>query len=75
VGDIISFRWAASTGISSRGVLAEKYDVARPPDAGAAVGRGGEYALQVGFGWTNGVLTTLMAEYPDLAQEALRKNP
>ena len=36
---------------------------------------GGEYPLQVGFGWTNGVLAKLMAEYPDLAEHAVRKNP
>jgi len=73
----IARRWI-STNVGSYaaiGALAEKYDVAKSPGAGAAVGRGGEYALQVGFGWTNGVLTALMAEYPDLAQEAQRKNP
>jgi alpha,alpha-trehalase len=73
----IARRWIATNvgSYAALGVLAEKYDVARSPDMGPAVGRGGEYALQVGFGWTNGVLTALMAEYPDLAQEALRKNP
>jgi alpha,alpha-trehalase len=73
----IARRWIAVNvgSYAALGVLAEKYDVARPPDAGAAVGRGGEYALQVGFGWTNGVLAALMAEYPDLATEALRKTP
>jgi alpha,alpha-trehalase len=73
----IARRWIATNvgSYAALGVLAEKYDVARPPDAGAGVGRGGEYGLQVGFGWTNGVLAALMAEYPDLAAEALRKNP
>ena len=73
----IARRWIATNigSYAALGVLAEKYDVARPPDAGAAVGRGGEYALQVGFGWTNGVLAALMEQYPDLAAEALRKNP
>jgi alpha,alpha-trehalase len=73
----IARRWVATNigSYAALGVLAEKYDVARSPDIGAAVGRGGEYALQVGFGWTNGVLAALMAEYPDLAKEALRKNP
>jgi alpha,alpha-trehalase len=73
----IARRWIATNvgSYADLGVLAEKYDVARSPDAGAYVGRGGEYALQVGFGWTNGVLTALMAEYPDLAAEASRKNP
>ncbi len=40
-----------------------------------AGGRGGEYALQVGFGWTNGVLAGLVAEYPDLAAKALGEAP
>jgi alpha,alpha-trehalase len=44
------------------GVLQEKYDIetAAPNEAG-----GGEYAVQDGFGWTNGVLAKLMTEYPD----------
>lgn len=44
------------------GRLVEKYDVeAAAP--GVAAG-GGEYPLQDGFGWTNGVLRTLLALYP-----------
>jgi alpha,alpha-trehalase len=44
------------------GVLQEKYDIetSAPNEAG-----GGEYAVQDGFGWTNGVLAKLMSEYPD----------
>jgi alpha,alpha-trehalase len=59
------------------GILQEKYDVetvnvARP--AG-----GGEYSLQVGFGWTNGVLAKLMAEYltrdrPPASDHKIRQN-
>lgn len=45
------------------GKLVEKYDV-----SGAAEGGGGEYPLQDGFGWTNGVLRKLMAMYPDAAK-------
>jgi alpha,alpha-trehalase len=45
------------------GKLVEKYDV-----TGAAAGGGGEYALQDGFGWTNGVLRRLMAMYPAAEQ-------
>lgn len=42
------------------GKMLEKYDVeeARP-------GGGGEYALQDGFGWTNGVVRELIARYGD----------
>lgn len=38
--------------------LVEKYDVIDPQ----GLGGGGEYPLQDGFGWTNGVLRALMAE-------------
>ena len=38
------------------GVLVEKYDVEHSAGASGGGGRGGEYSLQVGFGWTNGVL-------------------
>ena len=40
--------------------LVEKYDV-----TGDAAAGGGEYPLQDGFGWTNGVLRALIALYPD----------
>lgn len=45
------------------GKLVEKYDIR---DAGA--GAGGEYPVQDGFGWTNGVLVKLLALYPALAR-------
>jgi alpha,alpha-trehalase len=38
--------------------MVEKYDVINP----TVPGGGGEYALQDGFGWTNGVLAALLAE-------------
>lgn len=38
--------------------LVEKYNVVE----GNGLGGGGEYVLQDGFGWTNGVLETLLAE-------------
>ena len=40
----------------------EKYDV-----SGDDAASGGEYPLQDGFGWTNGVLRRLMALYPEAA--------
>lgn len=39
--------------------LIEKYDV----EAKHGLGGGGEYPLQDGFGWTNGVLAALLAEH------------
>lgn len=61
----IATRWEArvNEGFARDGVLVEKYNVAVPAGAKAG-GHGGEYALQVGFGWTNGVQAALMAEYP-----------
>lgn len=41
------------------GALLEKYNVENP----TAFASGGEYALQDGFGWTNGVLLALMNRY------------
>jgi len=42
----------------------EKYNVR---DAGE--GAGGEYPVQDGFGWTNGILIKLLAIYPKLAAQ------
>ncbi len=48
------------------GKLVEKYDIgAATADIPAS---GGEYPLQDGFGWTNGVLRVLLALYPSAAQ-------
>lgn len=44
------------------GKLVEKYNV-----SATGAGGGGEYPLQDGFGWTNGVLRRLLADYPKLA--------
>lgn len=60
----IAQRWVAKNVqvYRSTGKLVEKYDV-----TGAAAGGGGEYPLQDGFGWTNGVLRHLLVLYPKLA--------
>lgn len=54
----IKQRWIATntTVFSTDHKLVEKYNVM----GGSGLGGGGEYALQDGFGWTNGVLATLM---------------
>jgi alpha,alpha-trehalase len=60
------------------GVLLEKYNVrvgGGAVKAGAAGGHGGEYPLQVGFGWTNGVLASLMDLYPRHTVASLQKHP
>ncbi|MGG1947931.1 alpha,alpha-trehalase TreF [Trinickia sp. NRRL B-1857] len=44
------------------GRLVEKYDIGR--NTGHEAAGGGEYPLQDGFGWTNGVLRALLVLYP-----------
>jgi len=62
----IAHRWVSEVlhSYAVDGVLVEKYDIdsTAPSHAG-----GGEYSLQAGFGWTNGVLERLMTEYPETA--------
>jgi alpha,alpha-trehalase len=62
----IARRWVAQNlaVFDATGKLVEKYDVTA---AGPAAAGGGEYPLQDGFGWTNGVLRALLERYPELA--------
>jgi alpha,alpha-trehalase len=59
----IACRWMAIVNDVYRqsGKLVEKYDVVTVGRSGG----GGEYPLQDGFGWTNGVMRRLMALYPE----------
>jgi alpha,alpha-trehalase len=58
---VIACRWLVNvtSAYQHTGKLVEKYDV--DSDGG---GRGGEYPLQDGFGWTNGVTRRLLDLYP-----------
>jgi len=58
----IACRWMANVNDVYRrsGKLVEKYDVITAGRSGG----GGEYPLQDGFGWTNGVMRQLIALYP-----------
>ncbi|PSJ40638.1 trehalase [Sphingomonas deserti] len=63
----IARRWMETVArtYGETGKMLEKYDVeARRP------GGGGEYPLQDGFGWTNGVASALLERYPDLLSGA-----
>jgi alpha,alpha-trehalase len=64
----IACRWMASVNdvYQQRGKLVEKYDVVTAGRSGG----GGEYPLQDGFGWTNGVMRKLIALYPEYADVA-----
>ncbi|KAL9952754.1 hypothetical protein ACROYT_G040049, partial [Oculina patagonica] len=46
---------------SSTGHMFEKFNVS----VHGAPGGGGEYSIQVGFGWTNGVVLDMLRRYPD----------
>ena len=67
-------RWVAKTiaGYQQQAKLVEKYNVST---MGGDAGGGGEYATQIGFGWTNGVLLALGALYPDLRAAAAAAVP
>lgn len=56
----IARRWIATVDATyvRTGLLYEKYDV-----ESRAIGGGGEYAPQIGFGWTNGVTGDLIDHY------------
>lgn len=62
----IAQRWVAKNleVFRATGKLVEKYNVSATGEGG-----GGEYPLQDGFGWTNGVLRRLLADYPKLVGE------
>jgi alpha,alpha-trehalase len=70
----IAARWVHENiaGYRRYAKLVEKYNVTTP---GGDEGGGGEYATQIGFGWTNGVLVALTSLYPDLKAEAARAVP
>jgi alpha,alpha-trehalase len=59
----IAARWVKQNlaVFETTGKLVEKYDVV----TGGGEAGGGEYPLQDGFGWTNGVLRALLVQYPE----------
>jgi len=65
LAESVACRWMVSVNrvYGQSGKLVEKYDVMTT----GRVGGGGEYPLQDGFGWTNGVMRKLMALYPQFA--------
>ena len=59
----IAMRWLGTVqaAYEDTGKMLEKYNIeARTP------GGGGEYPVQDGFGWTNGVTSVILDRYPDL---------
>ncbi len=68
LAETIACRWMQNVERVYResGKLVEKYDVLNIERPGG----GGEYPLQDGFGWTNGVMRELMALYPEEATQS-----
>jgi alpha,alpha-trehalase len=66
LAESIARQWLRNVGRVYRenGKLVEKYDVLTERGGG-----GGEYPLQDGFGWTNGVTARLLALYPAAAAD------
>ncbi|GBR01578.1 alpha,alpha-trehalase TreF [Acetobacter oeni] len=73
----IAQRWMARVigTYEKSGVLYEKYDVVAQDISPTGGAGGGEYPMQIGFGWTNGTLLALMNRYPQDVQRILTKNP
>jgi alpha,alpha-trehalase len=65
LADNVACRWMVGVNrvYGESGKLVEKYDVMTTGRKGG----GGEYPLQDGFGWTNGVMRKLMVLYPRFA--------
>jgi alpha,alpha-trehalase len=63
----IARRWLGTVGAAyaETGKMLEKYNIEQRTPGG-----GGEYPVQDGFGWTNGVTSAILDRYPDLAQPA-----
>jgi len=61
LANLITTRWLTTVGDHYRqhNKLVEKYDIS---GAVGAQGGGGEYPLQDGFGWTNGVVRMLLTQ-------------
>ncbi len=62
----LAHRWLATVAAvyEREGKLVEKYALRQQEHHSTAGGGGGEYPLQDGFGWTNGVTRALLAAHP-----------
>ena len=60
----IARRWLGTVGAAyaETGKMLEKYNIEQRTPGG-----GGEYPVQDGFGWTNGVTSAILDRYPELA--------
>jgi alpha,alpha-trehalase len=63
----LRWMWSNFLAFNETGYMLEKYYAPTP----GGVGAGGEYKLQKGFGWTNGVALDFMTRLSDIAPEKL----
>ena len=72
LADTIANRWLSAVGelYQRNDKLVEKYDITG--ESGTRGGGGGEYPLQDGFGWTNGVVRKLLTQFQEHAQYQAR---
>jgi len=77
LASVIAYRWMNRVigTYEKSGVLLEKYDVVAPTISPKGGSGGGEYPMQIGFGWTNGTLIGLMNRFPTLSKAVLAHNP
>lgn len=70
----ISHRWLQTVCSVYRrdGELVEKYDLMSDPESECVGGSGGEYPLQHGFGWTNGVTRKLLEQADEVSRATVR---
>ena len=63
----IAHRWLSTVGAlyARESKLVEKYSLHTSDAMSACGGSGGEYPLQDGFGWTNGVVRRLLGDHPE----------
>ncbi|XP_033323924.2 trehalase [Megalopta genalis] len=66
--ELLADRWVSSNyiGFANTGQMFEKYDAIMPGRGGG----GGEYNVQTGFGWTNGVIFEILDVFPRLQYNA-----
>jgi alpha,alpha-trehalase len=67
IAEDIRSRWVKTVGdvYCREGKVVEKYALREMPGERTRGGHGGEYPLQDGFGWTNGVTRRWLHEIPD----------
>ena len=71
LAETIARRWSCENvdNYQAFGTLLEKYDLVHD-----APGGGGEYPLQIGFGWTNGVFRAFSSLYGSGVQQLCRRS-